>query len=334
VSAVPNFRIEDEARRRIDAAMQERDDVEQQARLPLVAVDIHDIAKMTFRPRQSLLGPWLCSQDLTMVHAARGIGKTHFALGVAFAVATGGTFLKWGAPGPRKVLYLDGELPGVVMQGRLLIHLGEVEPEPGMLRVFTPDLPEMEGRPLPDLATQAGQAEIDAMVEDDTALVVVDNLSAWARTGAENEAEAWLPIADWALRLRRRGVALLLVHHDGKNGGQRGTSKKEDLLDAVIQLSRPADYEPSQGSRFVVKFTKARHLVGEQGDSIEAFLEGNDTSVSWQWTPVEAATFGRVVELANAGLKPGEIADELSINKSTVSRHLRRARDEGRFKGS
>jgi hypothetical protein len=80
--------------------------------LPLEALDAHALALMQFKMRDVILSPWLHSQDLCMVFAARGIGKTHFALAVAFAVATGGTFAKWTAPQPRKVLYLDGELPG------------------------------------------------------------------------------------------------------------------------------------------------------------------------------------------------------------------------------
>ncbi len=37
---------------------------------------------------------------------------------------------------------------------------------------------------------------------------------------------------------------------------QRGTSRREDVLDTVIQLKRPKDYEPEDGGRFEVHFTK------------------------------------------------------------------------------
>ncbi len=112
---------------------------------PLQAKDVHVLAKMHFKQREVILAPWLHSQDLCMVFAPRGIGKTHFNLSLAYAVATGGTFAKWKAEKPRKVLYLDGELPGIVMQKRLLMHCPSFEPAPGYLRVFTPDL--LPGRP-------------------------------------------------------------------------------------------------------------------------------------------------------------------------------------------
>lgn len=295
---------------------------------PLRALDVHALALMKFKPREVILDPWLHAQDLVMVYAARGVGKTHFALAVSFAVATGTQFAKWQAARPAKVLYLDGELPGAMMQERLLMHCPDIEPTPGFLRVFTPDLLD-DGRPMPDLSTFTGQEEIEAMIEADTQVIVIDNLSAWARSGRENEAESWLPVADWILSLRRRGIAVILIHHAGKGGQQRGTSKREDLLDVVIGLSRPQDYQASQGAVFVAEFTKARSLTGDAAESIELQLGGTDQKAAWTWRTVEASTYDRVVDLVKEGLKPGEIAAELDINKSTVSRHLRRARELG-----
>ena len=295
---------------------------------PLQAVDVHALARMQFKMREVILDPWLHSQDLCMVFAARGIGKTHFGLAVAYAIAAGGKFAKWSAPKPRKVLYLDGELPGNVMQRRLLMHCPEAEPAPGYLRIFTPDLLP-DGRALPDVATYEGQEAMEAMIEADTEIVFLDNLSCWARTGRENEAESWLPVADWILSLRRRGIAVVLIHHAGKGGQQRGTSKREDLLDVVIGLSRPSDYEPSQGAVFIAEFTKARNLSGDDAESIELKLGGTEEHATWTWQTVEGSTYQRVVALAKEGLKPGEIAVELEINKSTVSRHMRKARELG-----
>ena len=161
---------------------------------------------MHFKPRATILAPWLHSQDLCMVFASRGIGKTHFCLAAAFAIATGGAFAKWTAPRPHKVLYLDGELPGALMQKRLLMHCPDVEPAPEYLRIFTPDLLP-DGELMPDLSTAEGQQTIEAMIEPDTEVLFIDNLSAWARTGRENEGESWQPVGEWLLTLRRRGIA-------------------------------------------------------------------------------------------------------------------------------
>lgn len=294
---------------------------------PLQALDAHALALMQFKVREVILSPILHTQDLTMIYAARGIGKTHFAISMAYAIATGGTFAKWQAPKPRKVLYLDGELPGSVMQQRMLMHCPDVEPEPGYLRIFTPDLLPDE-RALPDLSTYDGQDAVNDMILD-AEVVVVDNLSAWARSGRENESESWLTMSAWIQGLRRRGIAVILIHHAGKGGDQRGTSKREDLLDVVIKLSRPMDYDPSQGAVFVAEFTKGRNLTGTDAESLELELGGDEDRAIWKWRTVEASTYDRVVALSKEGLKPGEICAELDINKSSVSRHLRKARELG-----
>ena len=78
----------------------------------IVALEIDELIQRDFPPMEALLAPWLRKQHLAMVYAKRGVGKTHFALGVAYAVAGGGSFLNWQAEKPRKVLYIDGEMPG------------------------------------------------------------------------------------------------------------------------------------------------------------------------------------------------------------------------------
>ena len=52
----------------------------------------------------------------------------------------------------------------------------------------------------------------------------------------------------------------------------------------------------------------------------------------WQCRTVESSTFDRVVALANEGLSQAEIASELELNKSNVSRHFRKAKEQGLLK--
>ena len=40
-------------------------------------------------PRELILEPWLTNQSLNMIYSWRGVGKTHVALGIAYAVASG-----------------------------------------------------------------------------------------------------------------------------------------------------------------------------------------------------------------------------------------------------
>jgi AAA domain len=223
----------------------------------LISVSIAELLEREIKPREMLLAPILPEQGLAMLYAYRGIGKTFIALGIAAAVASGSRFLRWTAPRPRQVLYLDGELPAKTVQERSAMILAGIEgdgPAPDSLRIITPDF---QVRPIPDLSTVEGQRLIEPHLGR-IDLLVLDNLSALCRYGNENEGESWLPVQEWGLALRRRGISVLFVHHAGKNRSQRGTSRREDLLDTVFTLKHPADYNPSEGLRCEVYFEKTR----------------------------------------------------------------------------
>jgi hypothetical protein len=165
------------------------------------------------------------------------------------------------------------------MQERLkgLVAGSNEEFDPDFFRLVTPDL---QTGAMPDLATYEGQEMIDAVIGD-AELIVVDNLSSLARSGGrENDAESWLPIQPWALRQRQQGRSVLFVHHSGKGGAQRGTSKREDILDTVISLKRPAEYNPADGAVFEVHFEKTRDMHGEDAQPFEARLQTDEHGLS------------------------------------------------------
>ena len=104
-------------------------------------------------------------------------------------------------------------------------------------------------------------------------LLIIDNISTLATIGHDNDAKSWTPVQGWLLKLRRRGISVLIVHHAGKAGQQRGTSRREDVLDTVIALRHPSDYNPTEGARFNVHIDKARGAFGDVVKPFEAKLE-------------------------------------------------------------
>jgi putative DNA primase/helicase len=291
------------------------------------SIGIADFLAMEIQPRSMLLEPWLPAQGLAMLHAYRGTGKTHVALGIAVAVASGSKFLKWFAPEPQGVLLLDGEMPAIALQERLAVIISNADKEPSApLRIITPDLQEFG---MPNLAAHDGQQEIDLHLEG-ISLVIVDNISTLCRGGRENESDSWLPVQEWALRLRARGISVLFIHHSGKDGKQRGTSRREDVLDTVIGLRRPADYSPDAGASFEVHFEKARGCHGEDVRPFEARLQDGQ----WLMKDLEDSTTEKVAAMLNEGCERRDIADALGIHKSSVSRHESKARKLGLLRGA
>jgi putative DNA primase/helicase len=290
----------------------------------LRAVALEELLAREIRPREMLLEPILPEQGLAMLYSYRGVGKTYLALGVAAAVASGTRFLHWMAPRPRRVLYVDGELPAKTLQERLAMIVAGIEggePAPDTLRIITPDLQE---RPIPDLATSQGQRLLEPHLAG-IDLLVLDNLSALCRCGKENEGEDWLPVQEWALELRRRGMSVLFVHHAGKNKSQRGTSRREDLLDTVVTLKHPADYNPSEGLRCEVHFEKTRSMLGNAAKPCEVRMEnGPDGRVVWTWRDLEDAKAEQAAALFAEHMSVRDVAEEVGISKSQAGRFRRK----------
>ena len=301
---------------------------------PLNVLTIEELLKKEIPPRKNLLTPWLPSQGLCMIYSKRGLGKTWLALEIAYAVSSGGRFLNWEAEYSQGVLYIDGEMPLSLMQERLSqIENSRGKKIGGLLKILSPDAQEFG---IPDLSTREGQEKIDELMGDEIRLVVLDNLSTLIRSGKESESDSWLPVQEWVLRLRSKGKSVLLIHHAGKGGQQRGTSRREDVLDTVIALREPENYNPESGACFEVHFEKNRGLYGNEIKPFEAHLESllnndGEKSINWKCMSLEDSTFEKVCRLSIDGLSNTEITQELSIHKSTVSRHINRGKNEGKI---
>lgn len=100
-----------------------------------------DLLSINIPQREHALFPvfrcrdWQCSMR-------RVAGKTLVGLSIALAIASGGIALRWRAPGPRRILYLDGEMPAGQLQERLaeLVRACPVLPEETALRFLASDL--------------------------------------------------------------------------------------------------------------------------------------------------------------------------------------------------
>ena len=297
----------------------------------LRVLSVHQLLAMSIPPREMLLEPILQKQGLLMLHFKRGVGKTHVVLGIAYALASGGSFLRWKAARPTRVLIVDGEMPLSALQERLaaVVAAGAQEPPaPDYLQLVASDY---QPNGLPDLATPEGQAALEPLLTagGGVEVLILDNLSTLCRSGKENEGEGWLPVQEWALSLRRRGISVVFVHHAGKGGAQRGTSRREDVLDTVIALRHAETYSPDQGAVFEVHLEKARAVHGEPAKPFEAKLEVREGAAVWTTRDLTDSQYAAVVALLQDRLSVRDTAEELGIGKSTVSRMRQRAIAEG-----
>lgn len=181
-----------------------------------------------------------------------------------------------------------------------------------------------------DLSLYEDQQALEPYLEG-TELIIVDNISTICRTGRENEGESWTILQDWAIVQRAKGRSVLFVHHAGKGGQQRGTSRREDILDIVINLRHPCDYSPENGCEFEVYFTKPRLVFGDDAKPLAVRLTTREDGAQvWAWQDIEASTRDKIKALLidSPDLSQKEIGEELGISKGMVSRYMRQIRGQ------
>ncbi|MGH6737075.1 MAG: AAA family ATPase [Methyloceanibacter sp.] len=299
---------------------------------PAAAAKFHileDFMELTFPKREMLLAPWLPQPGIAMIFARAGHGKTYLALSIAFAVARGDDLLGWQCERPGRVLYVDGEMPGAYLQTRLSQY---GRPPRGTLHIVCRDTFNLRRQAMPDLATPEGRRSIDDIIKQvQPDLVILDSLSTLVRTGEENSPEDWLPVQDWLMSHRWRGRTMLMIHHAGKGGSQRGTSKREDTPETSIKLTKqPRDADAADDeSLFELEYMKGREVFGAGEEPLRLRLAIRDGRVTWTHETVRDARKEKVREMLDAGMKQRDIARELGVGEARVSQIKKELTEQG-----
>ena len=190
------------------------------------------IADLALPPRAALLGDWFKEGDTGFLYAPRGLGKTWLSMLIAASIANGGQAGPWPANGAHKVVYIDGEM---AVDGMLERLVGMQASE--NLAVLNHEILFHLGNKTLNLADHSTQSAITTYLQEVGArLVVLDNLSCLCSGMEENKGDDWERILHWLLTLRRLKIAVLIVHHAGRNGQMRGTSRREDAAFWVLKL--------------------------------------------------------------------------------------------------
>jgi ATP/maltotriose-dependent transcriptional regulator MalT len=276
---------------------------------------------MDLKEKDFILEPLIREKDLIMVYAPAGVGKTHISTGIAWAVSNSGEFLGWKAKEPKKVLIVDGEMPLRSIRDRLQI-LPENNSNKNLKIISSDTL--LDNQTMPDISLIEGQQAIKHLTNW-ADFIILDNLSSLCRTGQENTTEAWKLTQSWLLELRAKNKTVLIVDHAGKNGANRGASAKQDVLDTVISLKRPNDYENEQGARFIIKIGKNRNA--NPIEEIEAHLVNG----VWNVSSAKQSIIEEVISLSDGGLSQRDIASELSISLGKVNKILKAHKEQKNY---
>jgi putative DNA primase/helicase len=259
-----------------------------------------------------------------MVAAERGIGKTYFALSLATALSTGISFMHWPIDQATGVLYVDGEMALTNIRDRLKLFAPypfsqslSILSHEWFYKYFERDLTITD----PDIqATLLKKLDTHKQLQ----VLILDNLSSLTRI-REDKSDDWRQcMLPFLIQCRRRGIAVILVHHCGKSGDQRGTGAREDHLDTSIKLTRTIYRTHDTGCSFQVSFTKARSCYGETIAPFIATLQISKCEALWKISKIEESSKDKLINLVKMkgeeGITVTKSAYELGLTKGMISR--------------
>ena len=292
------------------------------------AVTATELSGLHIVPRKKLLGEWFCEADLGFFFGPRGAGKTWFSLGFVQAITTAGQFGDWKAPEAVKVLYIDGEMPPDSMQSRCE-GIGAVNDNfeiinHSILFDRTDKTINITNPLIQDGLTMY-------CLNNSVKVLVMDNLSTLGVGMKENDADSWELVNSWLLNLRKRGIAVVIVHHSGRSGQMRGTSRREDNVFWIVSIDDTRkESEEECGAQFITRFTKQSRNTPEEIPPYEWHFEPDKLTglvkVSHKISH-SLTVFRSVIE--SGVTKPSEIAKVMRVEDYQVSRMAHKAIGQG-----
>jgi KaiC/GvpD/RAD55 family RecA-like ATPase len=184
---------------------------------------------MKLKPKDFVLYPLLKEGFYCLIYGGTGVAKTWLALHLAISLTQGiAPFDKWEfrGKGPLDVLYVAGEMKPEEYGKRIKELLDEQEksnPHFGLVREDI-DLTKSEDQ----------ERVINTINKHGSQVVVFDNLSTLAMNGhTEGQFEKVLALIR---KLQADGITVILVHHENREGGFKGSGKIELVADQSLHL--------------------------------------------------------------------------------------------------
>lgn len=295
-------------------------------------LEFTDYDRIEIPEKKVIVHPIVCEQQIILVSGWRGVGKSWFALGLLDTISRALSFGPWKTVTSVPCLYLDGEMAAQDPRNRLR-SLNPYSERKSPLYVYSDAYANTLGIPRANLLNEVWRSTIKGILADKgIKLWIVDNIASLARGIDENSKQDWDPINGWLVDLRFAGITTILLHHTNKEGGQRGTSAREDNLDLSLILKQPPNYVPENGADFVLTFSKSRVSFDDLPylqDTRFQLQRDESGKLTWTWGSVKAENKREVLRMLDEGARYDEITSSLGISKGYVSRIRSQAIDDG-----
>ncbi len=190
-------------------------------------------------PIEYIVKPLIARRTVNVVYGPAGKGKTYVL--TSLSVCTAGAKDSWVGfeIEPCIVLFVDEE-SGEIRLSRRINEALRGELLDGSANLFYTCLNGLK------LDSDAGQVELQSIIEKTSAGLVVIDALADVMDGDENSKKDVQPVFNALRRIAEAtNCAIIVIHHSGKNGDYRGSSAIKGAVDVLIQISS------EEGSRFI-----------------------------------------------------------------------------------
>jgi KaiC/GvpD/RAD55 family RecA-like ATPase len=301
---------------------------------PMRLMSATELRSLDLPERTYLSHPLLAAGESALIWAPSGIGKSLFTLHWMSAIASGRNFGPWATSGGHPILLVDTEmaLADIVERLRMALSTPYGAGAEDRLHIMSMSLPSGVAS-LTEPLDLADEDSVNQLIKTAKTLkcelLVIDNLTtASSSLECENDAVAMKAIVASVSRIKLAGIAVMLVHHSTKTGGNyRGSVSLEAPFELVMELTRVA-----QTPHLVLeaKVRKGRNGAIRCGQQWQWRLGDS----GWETAEAEWDTFeGKVLEYARTKRYSQKrlLANDLGISASTLSKTAKRMISDGKL---
>jgi len=236
-------------------------------------LSMDDLVKL--KAKDFTLYPLLKEGFYCLIYGGTGVAKTWLALHLAICLSQGrAPFDGWEFRGsaPLNVMYIAGEMDEAEYGDRLRKLQAEQKSNP-RFRFIRKDL---------DLASNEDQERFSKLIEKrNSQVVVLDNLSTLATDGhTEGQFEK---ILGFIRKLQADGIIVLLVHHENREGGFKGSGKIELVADQSLHLFSAGN---SDKIELLVRAEKIRMTSRAEQTAFHAVFDPKNPKLVWETKPL------------------------------------------------
>jgi AAA domain/MarR family len=299
-----------------------------------------------------LMSPWLRAGQFTFIYGDYGTGKSLLAINIAYLLGLENYMEAecdigvWQVKNPTGCLYVDGELGAVELRDRIskFEWLGKQRPD---IKTLVFPLPEYQlaSEDVFMLSERQNQLQIIQWFREHPSykLLILDSVTTLFGLTEENSNSEWSTKINPLLRdLRALGIAVILLHHSGKDSrrGLRGASSMGAMAHNIFCLTNCDEKDVDEGEAWFT-ITKNKQRSGgfgfktfsihysQNSDLTETIWEVTDGGTSTKEDKLTPNQIRILRNIVHGKKTQEEIAKRIGCTQSNISQTVARAKKLG-----